>query len=109
MIGLLRRFGLAGIRPRSRGAAAVLGPGEWWASELARHLGMAPKTLGKWILRGWVAASRQGEGVGSWWIVRAGPKEQVRLRRLRRWLREHHRRSPPEELRRPSTGRHPGA
>jgi hypothetical protein len=104
VICLLRRFGLAGIRPRSRGAAAVLGPGEWWASELARHLGMDSKTLGKWILRGWVAARRQGEGVGSCWIVRAGPSEQARMRRLRRWLREHHRRSPPDELTRPSVG-----
>ena len=105
VICLLRRCGLAGIRPQSRGADAVLGPGEWWASELARHLGMDPKTLGKWILRGWVAARRQGEGVGSCWIVRAGPGEQARMRRLRRWLREHHRRSPPEELTRPSRSR----
>jgi hypothetical protein len=64
VIGLLRRFGRAGIRPRSRESAAVLGPREWWASELARHLGMDPKTLGKWILRGWVAARRKGEGSG---------------------------------------------
>jgi hypothetical protein len=58
VIGLLRRFDLVGIRPRSCGAAAVLWPGDRWASELARYLGMDPKTLGKWILRGWVAARR---------------------------------------------------
>jgi len=104
VICLWRRFGLTGIRPRSRGAATVLGPREWWASDLARHMGMDPKTLGKWILRGWVAARRQGEGVGSCWIVRAGRREQAQMQRLRRWLKEHHRRSPPEELTRPSAG-----
>jgi hypothetical protein len=66
---------------------------------------MDPKTLGKWILRGWIAARRQGEGVGSCWIVRAEPEEQAWMRRLRRWLREHHRRSPPEELTHPSAAR----
>jgi DNA invertase Pin-like site-specific DNA recombinase len=49
VICLRRRFGQAGLCPRSRGAAAALGPGEWWASDLARHPGMDPKTLGKWI------------------------------------------------------------
>jgi hypothetical protein len=56
VICLRRRFGLVGNCRRSRGAATVLEPGEWWAADLARHLGMDRKTLGKWILRGWVAA-----------------------------------------------------
>jgi DNA invertase Pin-like site-specific DNA recombinase len=105
---LLRRFGLAGIRPQSRGANAVLRRGEWWASDLARQLGMPAKTLSTWIQRGWVAARRQGKGIRACWIVRAGVKEQERLRKLRRWLHDHHRRSPPEGLTRPISSSHPG-
>jgi hypothetical protein len=37
----------------SREAAAALKPGEWWAAQMAKHLGTPAKTLSTWICRGW--------------------------------------------------------
>ena len=79
--------------------------GEWWAGELAAELGMPAATLNSWISRGWVEARRLGDGVRACWVVRAGRAEQARLRRLRRWLREHHRKSPPDTLTHPASHR----
>lgn len=103
VLGITRQQGLIEVRPTSREAAGALKRGEWWAAELAKHLGMPAKTLSSWIGRGWVNARRNGVGVRACWIIRASRQEQTRLRRLRRWLRDHHRQSPPESLTRPAS------
>jgi hypothetical protein len=108
VMGIVKRQGLSEVRPTSREAAAALKPREWWSADLAEHLEMPAATLSTWIGRGWVDARRNGVGVRACWVVRAGPREQERLRRLRRWLKEHHRKSPPDSLTRPSSRKHAG-
>lgn len=53
---------------------------EWRTCDLARALGIAPKRLHAWIQRGW-ARGRQTP-IHKRWLVRADPRELLRLKRL---------------------------
>lgn len=78
---LMARTGLSGPRVDSLGHAHLLGPDEWWASDLAREVDVPRSVLCKWCCRGWVHAwkvfiTRRR------WIIWADAEERDRLRRL---------------------------
>lgn len=79
---LLSRRARSGPRPRAKQANALLGPHEWWFSDLARQLDMPHPTLYSWLRRGWVHA-RQLPGAQGRWILWADQEELDRLQRLR--------------------------
>ncbi len=63
-------------------ALGVLGPHEWWLSDLARAVDMPHVTLFTWIRRGWVQARRQDlpPPTQRRWILWADEAELGRLR-----------------------------
>jgi DNA invertase Pin-like site-specific DNA recombinase len=79
---LLSRLPRSGPRPRAKQADALLGPQEWWFSDLARQLDMPHPTLYSWLRRGWVHA-RQLPGAQGRWILWCDKEELDRLQRLR--------------------------
>jgi DNA invertase Pin-like site-specific DNA recombinase len=80
---LLRRQGLLKAQGRSTRAPYehLLGPDDWWATDLRAELNIPPSTMHSWITKGWVAA-RKVEGRGGMWIVHANQAEKERLREL---------------------------
>jgi hypothetical protein len=101
---LLSRGGQAGQRVDPSRESNLLGAHEWWFSDLARELDMAPATLYSWLRRGWVQA-RQLAGVCGRWIVCADAEELDRLRRLRVRSRSWSEDLPPKDLTTPKTRR----
>lgn len=93
---LLGRRGRRTPRPRSE-SDELLGPAEWWFTDLARSLDLPQPTLYSWIRRGWVHA-RQLPGPQGRWIVWADEEEQERLRRLRSCSRTWFNQPQPAEL-----------
>jgi hypothetical protein len=93
---LRRRLGLGGHRPCPR-SRTELDPNEFWATSLARMLGLPKTTLEHWIRCGWVRARQEPTGLRRW-IIWADAAEQERLRRLhqrpthdesrQRWLQQ---------------------
>jgi hypothetical protein len=79
---LLSRRPRSGPRSRAKQAKSLLGPHEWWFSDLARQLDMPHPTLYSWLRRGWVHA-RQLPGAQGRWILWADKQELDRLQRLR--------------------------
>jgi hypothetical protein len=79
---LLSRRAQPGPRPRPADAASLLGPHEWWFTDLAQRLDMPHPTLYSWLRRGWVH-SRQLPGAQGRWILWADEEELDRLKRLR--------------------------
>jgi DNA invertase Pin-like site-specific DNA recombinase len=79
---LLSRRAPSGPRPRTADAASLLGPHEWWFTDLAQRLDMPHPTLYSWLRRGWVH-SRQLPGAQGRWILWADEDELDRLKRLR--------------------------
>ncbi len=79
---LMARAGLSGTRVDSLGHAHLLGPDEWWASDLARELGVPRSVLCAWCSRGWVRA-RKVFITRRRWVIWADADERDRLRRLR--------------------------
>ncbi len=74
---LLKRRGLIG---NERDHHELLGPNEWWLTELARELQMGSDKLRDWSKRGWVhfrKTPRQG-----YCVLWADPAEVKRLKRL---------------------------
>jgi len=67
----------------------TLAAGEWWFTDLARHLNLPQPTLYSWLCRGWVHA-RQLPVAGGRWIIWADPDEVNRLRELRSCPRRWH-------------------
>jgi DNA invertase Pin-like site-specific DNA recombinase len=78
---LLWRRGRHGVRPRCM-SNDLLGPNEWWFTDLGRELDMPLPTLYRWLRRGWVHG-RQLAGPQARWILWADGDELDRLRRLR--------------------------
>src|SRR5262249_9436614 len=74
---LWSRWQLSGERHE----AVVLGPDEWWLSDLARALDVSASTMRRWITRRWVRCRRSPRhGAHPLW---ADAGELDRLRRLR--------------------------
>jgi DNA invertase Pin-like site-specific DNA recombinase len=96
---LLSRRGRTGRRPNAMEDHA-LGTGEWWFTDLARHLDLPQPTLYKWVRLGWVNA-RQLPVAGGRWILWADTDELDRLCRLRRCPRSWNNRPQAAELTRP--------
>lgn len=63
-----------------RRVPAMLGPAEWWLSELARTLQMPATTRREWVVRGGLQA-RQSPAQGLW-IVWADSEERARVGQL---------------------------
>jgi len=93
---LLWRRGLRGGRPRSM-SNDLLGPDEWWFSDLARALDIPQPTLYSWLRRGWVHG-RQLPGAQGRWILWADSDELGRLRKLRTCARGWFNQPQAEEL-----------
>jgi DNA invertase Pin-like site-specific DNA recombinase len=83
---LLWRRGLHGRRPRGM-SADLLGPDEWWFTDLGRALDMPLPTLYSWLRRKWIHARRLPGPQGRW-IVWADPDELQRLRQLHSHARD---------------------
>ena len=79
---LLAKRERSGPRPRVVADGRLLGTDEWLLSDLARHLGMPPATLHRWIRVGWVHA-RKLPTPGGHWAIWADSDEQERMTRLR--------------------------
>lgn len=79
--GLLARLGLCTKRPPAK-LCELLGPDEWWITDLARTLDVSPITLQGWRRRGWIHA-RQLSGPQGRWIMWADQDELDRLGALR--------------------------
>ncbi|MGZ6364110.1 MAG: recombinase family protein [Ktedonobacterales bacterium] len=75
---LRRQVGL-GHTHRHGHAREALGPDEWWASDLARHLAVPRSSLFSWIQRGAVQARKEQQGLQRW-IIWADAQEIARLR-----------------------------
>lgn len=80
---LLSRRPRSSPRSRAKQGESLLGPHEWWFSDLARQLDIPHPTLYSWLRRGWVHA-RQLSGAKGRWILWADKEELHRLRQLRR-------------------------
>ncbi len=78
---LMARAGLGGRRVDSTSYAHLLGPDEWWASDLTRELSVPRSVLCKWCCQGWVHA-RKVFITRRRWIIWADAEERDRLRRL---------------------------
>jgi hypothetical protein len=89
----VRTLGVSTGQQTTRSAAPVLGPHQWWLSDLARELGMSRITLYSWVERGWVTAHRQPERPRIW-VITADPAEIARLRALHHAPRGQHQRQP---------------
>jgi DNA invertase Pin-like site-specific DNA recombinase len=78
---LRRQLGL-GNTHRHGSSREALGPGEWWARELASQLGISRNSLLYWIEHGLVRARKES---GGWqrWIVWADAKEMELLQGYR--------------------------
>jgi DNA invertase Pin-like site-specific DNA recombinase len=74
---LLSRWQLSGERHES----VVLGPDEWWLSDLARKLTVSYATVRRWITRRWVNCRRSPQH--GYHLLWADADELERLRRLR--------------------------
>jgi hypothetical protein len=99
---LFVRFGLSGTPPGVRHASDLPATDEWWLPALAAELAVKPIVVHRWRWSNWLTA-RQLRGENGRWIVRAGPAEMGRLRRLREFEVAHQgRRTPPAELTTPS-------
>jgi DNA invertase Pin-like site-specific DNA recombinase len=79
---LLAKRERSGPRPRAVADGQLLGAQEWLLSDLARHLGMPPVTLHRWIRVGWVQA-RKLPTPGGHWAIWADADELERMARLR--------------------------
>jgi DNA invertase Pin-like site-specific DNA recombinase len=79
---LREHLGLTGHHHRRGNARDELGPDEWWAADLARHLALPRSGLHHWVGQGRVRA-RQEEGGHHRWIIWADATEVQRLRRYR--------------------------
>jgi hypothetical protein len=77
---LRRRLELRGHRPCPR-SRTELAADEYWATTLARILGLPKTTLEHWIRSGWVRARQEPTGLRRW-IVWADAAEQARLRQF---------------------------
>jgi hypothetical protein len=84
---LLSRRGLHGPRPRAMVDSGVLGPHEYWLSDLARELTMPRITLYKWQRLGWVQSRKVAEALGRL-ALWADDEERDRLRQLRLYKRQ---------------------
>ena len=72
---------------RSRSMKSIqLAEGEWWISDLSRHLQIPKPTLYDWVRRG-VVHARKLAGPQGPWIIWADAEEVDRLRRLHRCSR----------------------
>jgi DNA invertase Pin-like site-specific DNA recombinase len=89
---LLSRLGLSSERP----GTVVLGPHEWWASDLARELQIPPTTLQRWIRRGWLQTRRSP--LRGFRILWADCEEFKRLEQLRAYTKAHAKGPFPAEL-----------
>ncbi len=86
---LLQELGCVSRQEQAlRRAAPLLGPDEWWPTDLARTLGMPRVTLFGWIKRGIVTARQLGDRRRSW-TIHADAAELERLRLLRRQSHGH--------------------
>lgn len=74
---LLSRWQLSGERQET----VVLGPEEWWLSDLARKLKVSPATVRRWIARRWVHCRRSPQH--GYHLLWADADELERLGRLR--------------------------
>ena len=74
---LLKRQGLV---PDERSRDDLLGPHEWWLSDLADELNTSRNKLQEWALRGWVLGRKTP--VQHCWILWADGDEMRRLRKL---------------------------
>jgi hypothetical protein len=72
-------FERQGLISNERSHYELLGPDEWWISDLARKLDMGYLKLRDWAKRGWVHYHKTVRGH---WILWADEDEQVRLRQL---------------------------
>lgn len=77
---LVRRY-TPGYRPPPKSDRAALGPGEWFALDLAREVGVGKSTLHAWRARGWLS-SRRPPGSRTPCVCWADADEVARLRRL---------------------------
>jgi DNA invertase Pin-like site-specific DNA recombinase len=84
---LLSRRGLHGPRPRAMVESDVLGPHEYWLSDLARELTIPRITLYKWQRLGWVQSRKVAEALGRL-ALGADEEERDRLRQLRLYKRQ---------------------
>jgi DNA invertase Pin-like site-specific DNA recombinase len=76
---LLLRCGLA----NEKASTELLGPHEWWVSNLAQELAMPAAKLRDWIARGWLHGRKSPtQGL---WIVWVDRQELKRLRKLKAW------------------------
>ena len=87
---LSRRLGA--VRQPRAVESYVLAEGEWWFTDLARHLQIPQPTLYSWLRRGWVHGRQLPVAQGRW-ILWADAEELDRLRQLRKcfprnWLNE---------------------
>jgi hypothetical protein len=78
---LLCRLGLSGSRDDPAADAALLGPDEYWLSDLRRELKIPRSVLSRWCACGWVHA-RKLMVTHRRWVVWADAEEKGRLRRL---------------------------
>jgi DNA invertase Pin-like site-specific DNA recombinase len=74
---LLSRWELS----RGRNEVVELGPGEWWLSDLARHLKTSREKLRWWVRHGWVHCRRSP--LRDYCILWADRNEVARLEKLR--------------------------
>ena len=74
---LLKRRGLIG---NERDHHELVGPDEWWLTDLARELQMSHLKLRDWANRGWVHARKTP--VQGRWVLWADDDEVIRLRKL---------------------------
>jgi DNA invertase Pin-like site-specific DNA recombinase len=74
---LVSRWGLSGPRKEK----VLLGPDEWWLSDLARKLGVGVSKVRRWMRRGWVHCRRSP--AHGFYILWADHDEMDRLVRLR--------------------------
>ena len=79
---VVRRY-TPGYRPPPKSDRAALGPGEWFAIDLAREVGIGKNTLHAWRARGWVSY-RRPPGPRTPCVCWADAGEVARLRRLAR-------------------------
>jgi hypothetical protein len=99
IVSRILRRNTPGYRPPPKSDPSMLGRDEWFASDLARKVGIAKNTLHAWRLRGWVAY-RRPPGPRTLCVCWADAAELDRLLRLATAPR-HCAASPPPTLTRP--------
>jgi DNA invertase Pin-like site-specific DNA recombinase len=89
---LVSRLGIPGESPQT----IVLGPDEWWESDLARQMRMPQRTIHNWVLNGWVQYRRSP--MRGFYILCVDAKELQRLERLRAQTKVQHKGPYPPKL-----------